>query len=130
MVPHGNKAGGDKITHVTRDGDRGTLGFLGEGDNTGNGRVSLEDSDSLLVVAMSYRHQIKLERGASVSIGRDEAEQGRKGKIECREGVDPNGGKRKARSAHVSLAGCNGKQPRDDSTHLDHFAKRGDLWLF
>ena len=44
-----------KITHVTRDGNWGTLRFLSEGDNTGNGRVSLENSDSLVVVGGTYR---------------------------------------------------------------------------
>ena len=33
--------------YLAGNGDRGVLGLLGEGDNTVDGRVSLEDSDSL-----------------------------------------------------------------------------------
>lgn len=36
-----------RSTHVSRYGDGGSVSLLGEGDDTGDGGVSLEDSDSL-----------------------------------------------------------------------------------
>jgi len=39
----------DLAAYVSRDGNGGTLSFLGEGDNTSDGRVTLEYSYSLFI---------------------------------------------------------------------------------
>ena len=41
-------------THVSGDCHRGTVGILGEGDDTGDGGVTLEDCDCLKVRAIMY----------------------------------------------------------------------------
>lgn len=38
---------GNQMTYVTRNSNGSTLLLLGEGDNTGDGRVTLEDGNSL-----------------------------------------------------------------------------------
>lgn len=47
LEPLDTSGRGLQQTHVSGEGHGGSLGFLGEGDDTGDGGVSLEDSDSL-----------------------------------------------------------------------------------
>ena len=49
-VGKGQVRGGRCGTDLARDGHGGSLGLLSEGDDSRDGRVSLEDSDGLLLL--------------------------------------------------------------------------------
>lgn len=54
-------------THLARDGDGATLLLLGEGDDTGDGRVTLEDSDSLEALNReAQRHLVNVGKQESM----------------------------------------------------------------